>query len=314
VIRRPEFRQLEIFLKVVETRNFAAAARQLGSTQPAVSQAIARLEDIVGGDLFERRRGSPVALTPIGRAILPTARSLLRTIDQQMNRAIATAQSRSGALAIGFFPGIVSGPLHDGIAEFVTTRPDIHVRFVEALPLELHRQLNDRSIDIIFVALLPDLASATLIQERLWEEGLVLAIPDGHPIAASSTVGWDDIADLPLILRSGDGDLSGYRAILARVGERDLNCELHDVSRGALLDMIRMGLGATVCFGCAAVPRSGIIYVPIIDDRAFATVDAVWHRTDRNPIRHNLLAHVRRHARNVSCGPPDQSSSRPRSE
>ena len=301
---RPDFRLLEIFLAVAENRSFAGVAKQMGCSQSAISQSVARLEDIVGGDLFERRRGAPVALTAIGRAILPSARSLLYTVDQQMSRAISTAQSRSGTLTVGFYPGIASGPLYDGIAEFVRQSPDIHLRLVEGLPRELHRQLNERAIDIMFVALLPDLSSASLTEEGLWDEGLVLALREDHPLTAKPAVRWHDVSRLPLITRSSDGDLSGYRAILARAGAQALDCELHDVSRGALLEMIRMGLGATVFFTCAAVPRPGIAYLPIVDDKAFATIEAVWPRADRNPIRHNLLTCVRRQARNANRDQP----------
>jgi len=300
--RRPEFRQLDTFLKVVETRSFAAAARQLGSTQPAVSQAIARLEEIVGADLFERRRGAPVALTPTGRAILPSARSLIHTIDQQMIRAIATAQSRTGSLTVGFYPGLASGPLHEALAAFVSERPDVGLRLVEALPQELHRQLNDRAIDIIFVTFLPDLASTTLIQEPLWDERMVVALRDDHPLAAKDSLSWEDVSALPIILRSSGNDQTGHHAILARIGARPLNCELHDVSRGTLLDMIQMGLGATVCFQSAALPRTCIAYRPLNDDKAFATIEAVWIRADRNPIRHSLLSYVRSHSRTVTLG------------
>jgi LysR family hydrogen peroxide-inducible transcriptional activator len=294
---RPDFRLLEIFLAVAENRSFAAVAKQMGCSQSAISQSVARLEDIVGGDLFERRRGAPVALTAIGRAILPSARSLIYTVDQQMSRAISTAQSQSGTLAVGFYPGIASGPLHDGIAAFARQSPNIQLRLVEGLPRELHRQLNERVIDIMFVALLPDLSSASLAQEGLWNEGFVIALREDHPLAATPTVRWHDVAGLPLIIRSSDGDLSGYRAILARAGEDALECELHDVSRGALLDMVRMGLGATVSFACAAVPRPGITYIPVVDDKAFATIEAVWPSADRNPIRHSLLSYVRKHVR-----------------
>ena len=297
--RRPDFRMLEVFLAVAEYRSFGAVARQMRCSQSAISQSIARLEDIIGGDLFERRRGSPIALTPIGHAVLPSARSLLYTVDQQMNRAISTAQSRSGMLTVGFYPGIASGPLHDGIAEFVFDSPDVELRFIEGLPRELHRQLNERAVDIIFVALLPDLASAFLIQESLWDEKLVVALRDDHPLASVAELRWDDVARLPLITRSSDGDLSGYRAILTRLGERRLDCEVHDVSRGALLEMVRLGLGATISFACAAVPRVGITYLPVVDDNASATIEAVWPVADGNPIRHNLLASVRRHARTV---------------
>ena len=238
-------------------------------------------------------------LTPIGRAVLSSARSLLYTVDHQMSRAVAIAQSRSGALTIGFSGGIVSGPLHDGIAEFVARRPDVQIRFVEASPRELHRQLNDRAVDIIFVALLPDLTSAALHQEHVWHEGFVVALPEGHPLAAGDILTWAQVSELPLILHANNGDLSAYHAILARVGERALDCELHDVSRGSLLEMVRMGIGATISFACAAVPRTGIKQLPVIDDLASASVEAVWPRADQNPLRHSLLACVRKHARNM---------------
>lgn len=116
--RRPEFRQLEAFLKVTETRSFAEAARQLGISQPAVSQAIARLEELYGGDLFVRRRGSPVTLTPIGQAILSSAKLLLFTVDRQIDRAFATAQSRAGSLTVGIHPALAFGPVIDSLVEF----------------------------------------------------------------------------------------------------------------------------------------------------------------------------------------------------
>src|SRR3546814_17481123 len=115
---RPELNQLEVFLKVVETKSFTAAGNLLGRTQPAISQAIARLEDFYGADLFERSRGAPLALTPVAEAILPTARQILDIADRQMRRAAATAQSRSGPLTLGFFVGLASGPLRDGLAAF----------------------------------------------------------------------------------------------------------------------------------------------------------------------------------------------------
>ncbi|PZU10750.1 LysR family transcriptional regulator [Sphingomonas sp.] len=293
--RRPEFRQLETFLKVVETRSFAAAARQLGSTQPAVSQAIARLEEIVGADLFERRRGAPVGLTPTGRAILPSARSLLHTIDQQMVRAVATAQSRSGSLTIGFYPGLVSGPLRDGITAFAADRPDVGLRLVEAFPHELHRQLNDRLIDLMFVTFLPDLTSTALVQETLWEERMIVALREDHQLAGKASLGWNDVSKLRIMMRSSESDRTSHHALLSRIGEWPLDCELHDVSRGAIFDMILMGLGTTICFQSAAIPRDGITYLPIADDAAVAKVEGVWIATDRNPIRHSFLTYVRKH-------------------
>ena len=293
---RPDFNQLETFLKVAETRSFAAAARQLGVSQPAVSQTIARLEELYGGDLFERRRGAPVALTPIGRAVLPTVKLLLFTVDRQIGRALATAQSMTGSLAIGFYPGLTSSPLSAGIAEFHQTCPDVQLRFVEASPGELHRQLNERALDITFTALLPELTGGAVVQERLWEELLVVGIRDDHPLAAKENLRWADLSSLSIILRSHQGDLSAYRAVAARAGEHALDCELHDVSRSALIEMVRLGLGAVITLASATVPRDGIAFRPIADENAVVGIDAVWPKDDRNPLRHRLLACVRKHA------------------
>lgn len=293
---RPEFHLLETFLKVAEARSFAAAARQLGVSQPAVSQAIARLEELYGADLFERRRGAPVALTPIGRAILPKAKLLLFMIDTQMTRAIETAQSMRGSLTIGFHPGLSGGPLYAGIAEFRESRPDVELRLIEASPGDLYRQLNERTIDIMFAGLLPELESGPNVQESLWEERLYVAMHDTHPLSAKESLGWGDVSSLSLILGANHGDLSAYRAIAARMGDQPFAYDLHDVSRGALLELVRLGLGATILYSSAAAPREGVAFRPIVDENAQASVEALWPKEDRNPLRHRLLACVRKHA------------------
>lgn len=293
---RPEFNQLEIFLKVSETGSFAEAARQLGVTQPAVSQTISRLEEICGGDLFERRRGSPVALTPIGRAILPKAKLLLFTVDQQLERALATAQSYSGSLNVGFYIGLALGPLNNGIADFRLSQPEVELRIVEASPTELHRQLNERSLDIIFTAYAGDKGNGINQQERVWEEAIVVAVQDDHPLADKGDLSWRDLASVPLLMRSHGGDLTAYRMIAARMGDLPFNCDLHDVSRGALIEMVRLGLGAAVSFASAVVPREGVAFLPIADANAQVGIYAIWPRDDRNPLRHRLLSLVRKHA------------------
>src|SRR3546814_13170091 len=100
---RPELNQLEVFLKVVETKSFTAAGNLLGRTQPAISQAIARLADFYGPDLFERSRGAPLALTPVAEAILPTARPILGIALQPMHRAAAHTNRPRGQQSPGFF-------------------------------------------------------------------------------------------------------------------------------------------------------------------------------------------------------------------
>jgi len=301
---RPDFHHLTVFLKVVETRSFAAAARQLGRSQPAVSQTIARLEEIYGGDLFERRRGAPLALTPIGEAILPSARVLLYTVDHQMVRAAATAQSRRGTLTIGFLPGLASGPLRSGLYDFAHENPDVHIRMAEDFPGSLHRQLNQRTIDIMIAAHQQNLSQQKTVQEPLWNERLLLALHADHALATQLELRWDDVASLPVLLRTSDGETSAYRTLLARVGQREIDVEQHDVSRETLIAMISMGWGATLVFESAVIMRPDVAYRPIAEANAFVPIDAVWPSADRNPLRHKLLRHIRHHVDRLDTAAP----------
>lgn len=291
---RPEFHQLAIFLRVVETGSFAGAARLIGRSQPAISQAIARLEEIYGGDLFERRRGARLALTPIGEAILPSARTILYTVDQQMVRAVETAQSRAGIVTLGFFPGLSAGPLREGISAFIAASPEVRLQMVEALPGELHRQLNERTIDLMVVAFLPDLASKTLEQEQLWTERLVVALPTTHNLADHASLSWEEIASMRVILRASPGEMIAFRSLLPRFGDRIIDCEQHAVSREALLDMVGIGIGATVIFESGVAPHNNVVFRPIDGENASVPIQAVWPKADGNPIRHQLLSQLRR--------------------
>ena len=68
--------RLRVFVTVAGRGSFTAAARDLGVSQPAVSQNIALLEQAVGTPLFERSRGS-VELTARGREVLSCAEKIL---------------------------------------------------------------------------------------------------------------------------------------------------------------------------------------------------------------------------------------------
>src|SRR5215218_6807781 len=76
-----ELAELKVFVAVAAEHSFSRAAIKLGRTQPAVSQAIRRLEEDLGERLFDRRTKS-AALTAAGDALLPNAIGLLRMADE----------------------------------------------------------------------------------------------------------------------------------------------------------------------------------------------------------------------------------------
>ena len=89
-----ELAELKTFVTVVAEHSFSLAAIKLCRTQPAVSQAIRRLEEDLGERLFDRSAKHPT-LTQAGDALLPEAIRLLRMADE----AAATIRQLSSGTA-----------------------------------------------------------------------------------------------------------------------------------------------------------------------------------------------------------------------
>jgi DNA-binding transcriptional LysR family regulator len=75
-----ELAQIKYFLAVCETRHFTQAAMACGISQPSLSVAIRQLEQELGGALFDR--GPPVRLAPLGEAVKPHFKAILRKIER----------------------------------------------------------------------------------------------------------------------------------------------------------------------------------------------------------------------------------------
>lgn len=72
----PTLDQLKVFLTIVETGSFAAAARALNRATSVVSYAVANLEAQLGFPLFDRDSTRKPQLTPAGRSVLAEARAV----------------------------------------------------------------------------------------------------------------------------------------------------------------------------------------------------------------------------------------------
>src|SRR4249920_3904867 len=94
------FEDLRVFVTVAAERSFSRAARKLHRTQPAVSQAIRRLEHAAGERLVDRssRDGT---LTDAGHVLLEYATRLLRLAGEAAEAVADLKDVRKGRVLIG---------------------------------------------------------------------------------------------------------------------------------------------------------------------------------------------------------------------
>jgi LysR family transcriptional regulator, glycine cleavage system transcriptional activator len=125
--RLPPMQALSAFEAAARLESFTAAARELGTTQPAVSQRIVQLEEQLGAPLFERsRRG--VTLTDDGRLLYAAVRQSLATLRD----ATAGIRGRraAGALTILTDAGFATFWLAPRLAGLKRLMPGVNVKLV----------------------------------------------------------------------------------------------------------------------------------------------------------------------------------------
>ncbi|WP_017408260.1 LysR family transcriptional regulator [Aeromonas hydrophila] len=146
-----ELRDLKAFVTLGEVLHFGQAAVRQHVTQSALSKQIRRLEEELGGELFERNASS-TRLTVLGRALYQDASALVAASEQLGRTARDVLAGNSGTLRIGF--GVATKILVPAaIARFRTERPQVTI---ELNDLSTHHQLlalSEGKLDLGFCRL-----------------------------------------------------------------------------------------------------------------------------------------------------------------
>ena len=144
-----DLRSLEIFYWAASLCSFRKAAERMNTSQPAVSQRIAALEDEFGVRLFERRARS-VALTPKGRDLLGYAERFLH-LRTEMMRSVAGPGAMRGVLRLGVSETIVHTWLMRFIARMNETHPGVTVDIAVDISPNMRDALLNRDLDLAFL-------------------------------------------------------------------------------------------------------------------------------------------------------------------
>jgi LysR family hydrogen peroxide-inducible transcriptional activator len=190
-----DFVNLRYFLTVADRGSFTAAARELGRSQPALSRAIARLEEELGQPVFERQ-SRRVELTEAGRLLRARAQQALAIVEDA--RAQITDDGRTGVLRVAAIPTIAPYFLPGALRRFSLRYPGAAVQVVEDVTEGVLRRCDHGEVDLGVVAL--PVATRYLAVEELFEEELLAVLPRGHPLAGRRGVTLDDMKAHPFIL------------------------------------------------------------------------------------------------------------------
>jgi len=234
--------ELQVFLTVAAERSFSRAAAKLHRTQPAVSQAIRRLEDELGERLFDRS-SKQGALTEAGRVLRDYAQRLMRLSDEAEQAVRELRDLRRGRVLVGANEGAVHAllPL---INRFRNSHPQIQVDVRRVASRQVGVEVLQGGLDFGVVTFQP--AERGLLSLGLGPDELVVLVHPQHPLATRAQVTMAEFGRETVIAHN---DPSPARERVLRVFEQKhapINIQIALPSLEAIKRAVEMKMGVAL--------------------------------------------------------------------
>lgn len=289
--------QLEVFLKVTETKSITKAAEVLNLTQPAVSIQLKNFQQQFDIALTETT-GRTLQITDFGREIALAAENILREVHEinykaESYKGLLTGRLRVASVSTGKYV------MPYFLANFLKKHPNIELQLDVTNKQKVVRRLEENTVDFALVTLLPNRVAVDSLP--IMPNYFKLFGP--KPPTNESKIDLKTLANLPLIYReSGSGTRITMENYLSNHGiaPRKL-MELN--SNEAIKQAILSGLGYSIMsvFGWKNEALSGLVNTI---DLPHMPLKNTWHLVWRkekilSPVARAYLAHLKQHQSSI---------------
>lgn len=189
---RTDWHLLECFRVTGRLQHVTRAAEQLGTSQPALSRSLARLQSDLGVQLF-RRAGRSIRLTKPGELFLTRVERALEEIENGRRELGDFKTADRGTIALGFLRTLGAKYIPELVRRFNLAHPDVQFAFVQNNSTTIEAQLERGELDLIFVAVPP--GHTNFAWTRVADQQLVLIVPRSHRLARRRQVRLRDVAN-----------------------------------------------------------------------------------------------------------------------
>lgn len=199
VRHRLKIRHLNVLLAVERCRSVGRAARDLRTSQPAVSKALHEIEHAVGTALFERRSNGTFP-TDAGDALIRYAREVFGVLDRAGQDVEALSSGRGGVLTIGCNFSSATFLVPRAVSLLKRSHPSVSVKIREGSLEALLPDLRARHADVLVARWPRGRHAADLQEHETFEQPMCVVCAPGHPLARSKRLTWSALASQPWIL------------------------------------------------------------------------------------------------------------------
>jgi DNA-binding transcriptional LysR family regulator len=240
-----DINQLEVLMAVAQEKSFSRAAEKLHRTQPAISQAIRRLETEIGEPLFDRS-SKDGTMTAEGRVLFGLAQQImnLRHSAHAAIKDLKGLQRGKLSLSANEYTVMYLLPL---LPAFRARHPHIKIEVKRSLASRISSEILARETEIGIVSFKPNDAAITSV--AVLTDDLALIVPPNHPLAGKKIVSVRELGAESFVAHNVP---SPYRERVVRTFEKyrtPLNISLEMPTLEAIKRFVEGGMGV------ALVPR-----------------------------------------------------------
>lgn len=288
-----ELRHLRYFVTLAEELHFGRAAERLHIAQPPLSQQIRQLEVELGFQLFHRTKRT-VQLTEAGQVFLGEVQQIFQQLDRAIQVGRKTSRGEMGQLVVGFVSSTAYNVLPTILRTFRTRVPDVSLELHELSTEQQLQWLREGRIDVGFLR--PPVDEDTFSVATIYQEPLVVALPEAHPLANGASVS----------LRSLSSELFIFfpRSIAPGLYDQIISlCQQADFSPTVAQEAMQMQTIVSLVaaeMGIAIVPeslqhlqRTGVVYKAIQEPTSKVAIAMIWRCNDTSPTVQHFLEVVR---------------------
>ncbi|MAQ85480.1 MAG: hypothetical protein CMH12_19835 [Maritimibacter sp.] len=232
---------LNQFLAVCATRNLTAAAEILGISQPALTQAIAKLERQLGVQVLDRST-RPLGITPYGELVADYARSLDRNATDFTEKLQAMKTGTGGMLRFGCGPDWIHEILPIAVCRLEDRNPELRIEMTVTLNDQLRAKLDSGEIDMFFASVSDIYFSGDYETKIMVRDAMRVVAHIDHPIHKGAP---KTLAELGRERWTMTGDETFgrqlMRRIFAQVGLEPPRPHIETNSVRAMINILRNG-------------------------------------------------------------------------
>jgi DNA-binding transcriptional LysR family regulator len=275
-----ELRHLRCFLAVAEELHFARAAERLHIDQSPLSRTIKELEEELGAQLFTRTTRS-TRLTRAGQRLLEHMPRVFASLEQARDSVKSAANGFHGQLRIALSDGITPSRLPALLARCREEDPEVEIRLFEVPLAQQIKGLHDDLYDVGLA--MAHEAGGGILAEPVWNEPLMVAVPERHPLLSFKRVPLEEVLRYLLVLCDPEiceGHARQVDRVLRRMEQEPLIAQ-HASTFDLMMAVVSSGLALGLASASHIASNRGVVARTLAGPAPLLTTYML--RTDAEP-------------------------------